>query len=114
MSTIDKKIIDSLKKDSETKGKEIDHLASSLKRTEGYMIGISVVAAFGFITLLMTGWAFFADSLRFKASTYQILIDKVNMTNEKIDTQNDVLYKNEINLLQSQITDLKQKNPYLK
>ena len=114
MSTIDKKIIDSLKKDSETKGKEIDNLTSSLKRTEWYMVGIAVVAAFGFITLLMSGWAFFSDSLHFKASTYQVLIDKVNMINEKIDKQNDILYKNEIDLLQSQITDLKQKNPYLK
>lgn len=114
MPTLDQKIIDTLKKDSETKGKEIDGLASSLKRTEGYMIGITVVAAFGFVTLLMTGWAFFADSLRFKASTYQVLIEKVNMTNEKIDRQNDILYKDEINLLQAQITSLKQKNPYLK
>lgn len=113
MATIDKSIIDSLKLDSETKGKKLDNLESGLKRTEFYMIGIATVAAFGFVTLILTGWAFFADSLRFKAATYQSLIDKVNETNEKIDAQN-VSYKNETDNLQTQIDVLRQKNPYLK
>lgn len=114
MATVDKKIIDDLKKDSETKGREINNLASGLKRTEGYMIGIAVVSAFGFITFLLTGWSFFSDSLNFKASTYQVLVDKVNQINEKLENQNKILNKNQIDLLQSQINDLKQKNPYLK
>lgn len=114
MATIDRKIIESLKGDSETKGQKIDNLESGLKRTEFYMIGIAVVSAFGFITLLLTGWAFFADSLHFKEATYQSLIDKVNDVNRKIDTQNEFFYKNQIDTLQIQITDLKQNNPYLK
>ena len=114
MPTIDKKIIDSLKQDSETKGKKLDNLESGLKRTEFYMIGIATVAAFGFVTLILTGWAFFADSLHYKAATYQSLVDKINETNKKIDTQNDFLYKNEVDKLQAQIDTLRQKNPYLK
>lgn len=114
MATIDKKVIDSLKGDSETKGKKIDNLEFGLKRTEFYMIGIAVVSAFGFVTLILTGWAFFADSLHFKAATYQSLLDKVNEINKKIDIQNEFFYKNQIDTLQTQITDLKQNNPYLK
>jgi len=114
MANIDKKLIDDLKVDSETKGKKIEDLTAGLKRTESYMIGIAIVTAFGFGTLLLTGWAFFSDSLHFKSNTYQSLIDKIDQINAKIDKQNDLIYKDDINSLQTEIVNLKKENPYLK
>ncbi len=114
MAQLDKKILEELKNDSQTRGKQIEDLTSGLKKAEFYMIGIAVVATFGFVSLLLTGWAFFSDSLNFKASTYQVLVDKVNEINKKIDYENEIKYKNEIDSLKLQIDNLRQKNPYLK
>jgi hypothetical protein len=114
MTSIDHKSIDSLENNYRTQGRQINDLASGLKRTESYMIGIGIVTVAALAAFLLTGWGFFSESLRFKSSTYQSLIDKVNQTNQKIDKQNEMIYKDQIENLQLQLINLKQKNPYLK
>lgn len=85
-----------------------------LDKIDKYMIGVIIVVGFGFLTLLVTVSGLVIDAYRFKASSYQALVDKVNSTNDllQVETQN----KDEARLLniQAQIDTLHQKNPYLK
>jgi hypothetical protein len=114
MVTIDRKIIDSLKADSDTKGKKIGSLESGLKRTESYMIGIAIVVAFGFGTLMLTGWALFMDSLNMKASSYQSLVDQVSKLNRYIESEKRDADAEELKSLREELSQIKKNNPYLK
>lgn len=114
MANIDKKVIENLKSDSETKGKRIDDLATGLKRTEAYMIGIAIVTALGFGTLMLTTYALFIDSLNTKSSSYQSLVDQVRKLNQNIENQKKEADTEELKYLRNQIEQIKIKNPYLK
>ena len=114
MAPLKKEILDVLLRDADSKGKKIEALTSGLQRAEAYMVGISIVAAIGFVSLLLTGWAFFSDSINFKSSTYQSLVDKVTEVNHKLDEQQIEKENQELISLREEIKLLKLRNPYLK
>ena len=55
------------------------------QRTNFLLGAIVSVAIFGFFTLAITVSGFALDSIRFKAETYQTLVDKVYDQNMKIE-----------------------------
>ncbi|OGZ72599.1 MAG: hypothetical protein A2908_03600 [Candidatus Staskawiczbacteria bacterium RIFCSPLOWO2_01_FULL_38_12b] len=89
-------------------------LMDSIKRIDAYMIGVMIVVVFGFLTLLVTVSGLVIDAYRFKSSSYEVLIGKTNLINQKLDDLNKEKNDSIINNLQNQIDNLKQKNPYLK
>jgi len=76
-------------------------LKKSLGRIDKYMTAVIVVTLFGFLTLLVTVSGLVIDAYRFKAATYQNLVNSINQTNQiigdlKQDSDNAVKDKMDI------------------
>lgn len=83
------------------------------KRIENYVIGIAIVSVIAILTLYVSVAGMWRDSNQFKSETYQVLVDKVNILIAQNEQQQKVTKDQEIQDLQNQILELKQKN-YLK
>lgn len=57
----------------------------SNQRTDYLFWGVTIVLAVGFISLLITVSGVVIDAYRFKAATYQDLINKIEQQSKKID-----------------------------
>ncbi|MES2215782.1 MAG: hypothetical protein V4481_00615 [Patescibacteria group bacterium] len=85
---------------------------ASIKRIDFYMVGVVLVAIFGFLTLLVTVSGLVIDSYRFKASSYETLVDKVSLLLQKADSEKNS--SGQLDMLKAEIDSLRKNNSYLK
>ncbi len=60
-------------------------VGEATRRMDLLLTGVIVVLFLGFITLLVTVAGLVLDANRFKAETYQNLVNQVNASNTKLD-----------------------------